>query len=487
MKTGQSFLFNGNSIKTFSASTLWTAPDELKGQDIEALASTVAWLHACLQRRSDSVISVPRVIKNNTSGNVIEESDLDFDIDLMDILWRLEYSLNLYGMGYMFKERNRVRVLNVRWFDPASIEPQINPSQGLYAFKRHLGNIHILYPVDESGYCEDLAYIWLPSLREVAPGIGSAAVVETAAEVLQAIDKFSDAFFDHGAVPLRLLNIPSNTLDEERDRIEDRFKRIASGVRNAFNSVAVRSATPDTLGITVQDLGLPPADLAMDILTETKRDAILAATGVPISMVMGTAVNFATAQQEARNFIESIITPRLVIIASKLNKQLFNPAGLTLEFLPEHLPVMRRDEAIASGALVNLVNAGMPLRVAMNYLGYDPNDLPDELQAEFSTMPLFADTEPTTPPVDGSRPQSVSDDDTGDLKRWRRKARKSVKSGKTGGVRFESVSIQDAKYKDIAQALEYATTVKEVDAAFAGASFPVYKSPGYQLGFEDYP
>jgi HK97 family phage portal protein len=431
----------------------------------------VAWLRACYERRSDKLSHLPRTIERG--GETIEETVLPFD--LSDLLWRIERSLNLYGAAYLFKKRNRRDdVMAVTWLDPTTIEPLDDERRGLYAFQRNLSK-SIVYPV-EDGMSPDIAWVWLPGMRETKPGDPLSAAVKLPGEVLRSLDKFSDSFFDQGAMPITLLRIPSSTRDAERDRLESRMERIATGVRNAFRPVAVRA------DVEVERLGTIPADLAMAELTDGKRDAILAAPGVPISLVSGTAVNYATAQQEASNFVSNVISPRASIIERQLNKHIFEPLELVLRFQPEQLPEMQRDEVQSSAAFVNLRNGGMSREASAYFLGYTAGDLPDDIE-------MFEEVPEALQNFDGNNSDNnndagdiplaqIDDTKTRDLARWQRKAKKALKASKSASVPFSSEFIPAHEHEAISNLLTDATTVEEVEAAFVVAPF---------LSFEGYP
>lgn len=432
--------------------------------DVEELAAEVAWLSACYERRADKVSFVPRAV---TKGETeIEEDDLPFD--LTDLLWRIEYSLNLYGAAYMFKRRSRgANLLSLQWLDPQTIEPLTNEQQGLYAFRRNLSQPKV-WGVDANGLSPDIAWVWLAGMREAEAGVPLARTVRIAGEVLRSLDKFADLFFDQGAMPITLIRVPAATTDQSRDHIEARFARMAAGIKNAFRPIAIRS--PE---LQVERLGTIPADLAMAELTLAKRDAILAATGVPVSLVTGTAVNFATAQQEASNFVANVIGPRCNVIERQLNRHIFTPLGLHLKFKPQELPEMQRDEVQASQAFVNLRNGGMSREAAAYFLGYTAEDLPDDI-IMFEEQPELLQPQQPQDVMPSQAPMPTEDNEpakAADIARWRRKALKALKAGAPAAVPFESEYIPEEEAEMIAGILAEAQTDEEVKTAFELAPF----------------
>lgn len=456
------YLQRGDNLKSITSLTgIPGLSTETGRKSVDELATSVTYLYACYRLRSDKLAGLPRsIVKEN--GDEIDEDALPFAIDVDDLLWRIEYALNLYGAAYLFKQTNisGSKVQRVRWFDPSTISPVVDSGRGLYAFKRQLSAAADMYPVATDGFSPNIVWMWQPGIAELAPGPAIGSVLQTAAEVLRSINEFSDKFFDQGAISPLLLVVPNTASKEEKERLETRFGRFAMSVQNAFKPVAVSA------DIEVKQLSFPPADLAMGELSERTRDEILAATGVPISMVLGTSVNYATAQQESANFIENVLEPRARFVASRLNRQLFAPAGLRLRFHPDQLSVMQRDEMEGSQAFLNLVNGGMNPAAAAFFLGYDPEELPED-------TPLFAPL-PELPPMPEPQPapvvaevQPAEDAKAIDLGKWQRKAMKALTKTGSAAVAFESEHIDEAEADGIASALELAETVDEIDAIFA--------------------
>ena len=140
--------------------------------------------------------------------------------------------------------------------------------------------------------------------------------------------------------------------------------------------------------------------------------------------------------------------------------------GLEFVFLPETLDVFQVDEAQRSDSLVNLVNAGMPLEVALRTLGFELDDadwviIEDEKQAR----------EEMTPPEPDNQRVIQVDSDEADLRshlnKWRRKSSKSLKRGEGAAVEFDSEFISPALNAAIYGALEGAETITDINTVFS--------------------
>lgn len=462
--------------------------------DLEELAAAVTWLWACYRTRADKVISVPRAITlADDPETEIEEGDLPFVIDLDDLLWRTEYSLLVHGFSYWMKLSSKKKgmrfdsienvdgkfrmklaestitdLAKVRWLDPLSITPRVNEGDGLYEFKRELKNDKKTYPVNqETGYFDDIVYFWLPGMREAAPGFGTSTVVEAPSAVLRNIDIYADNFFKQGGMPITLLTVPKNTKDDQRRALEKRFTRFATAVKNAFRPVAVKG------DVQVQRLGLNPGEVGMPALEDSKRDSILAAAGVPLSVLIGRASNYATAKQDSKNLIQNVIQPRCRILEAVVNRQLLEPQGYKLRFRVDTVPEMKQDEREAARAVKDLSAAGVTPEAALYFLGYDLA-LPEGVELTRAVEP-----EPDTEePQGGDDLRSLVD---ADIAKWQKKSMRAFRRGEPAGVPFRSDYIADAEHGRIEKALATATTEQEVRAAFVARPFRRHQT------LEDYP
>ena len=169
----------------------------------------------------------------------------------------------------------------------------------------------------------------------------------------------------------RVVNAPTTgaSIRTEIDRTERFFKRSMQGVRNAWRVLAMRSE------VTVQPITPAINTMAMPEMHETTTREIAAAFGIPLSLLTSDSANYATAQSDMRLFYENTIKARLMMYEAALNEQVLGAMGLHIKFTPEALAIYQEDEAERSGALLNLVNAGIPLNNAMLILGYAVEDV----------------------------------------------------------------------------------------------------------------
>jgi phage portal protein BeeE len=191
-----------------------------------------------------------------------------------------------------------------------------------------------------------------------------------AAGACAAADQFVTQFFARGAIKATLLTVDGNPSPDEMKKLETWWKRFFSGIGSAWSTAAVRAGvTPVTVGEGLESLNT-------STLTDDKQKEILVALGVPASLVMANAANYATAQQDEQNFYNLTIIPDARLIQRQINRQLLAPMGLRMTFKPQELACFQEDENTRSAAFKNYTDAGIRLSVAAEILGlYLPNGM----------------------------------------------------------------------------------------------------------------
>lgn len=333
-------------------------------------AYAVPWVYRCVTLRAQAIGALPFTIQGPGGG--------DARFPLVDILPSLLYvteaALCLYGAAYWYRERNRVRLLNLRFLHPGTIEPRYDQRSGLVGFTRTLGGEQIALGV------EDVVYFWQPNpLGEVGPGMAPGQVALTVAGLAKNINEFASAFFQRGAIPAVLLSVEGNPSPEELKRLEAWWKRLLQGVRRAWETIAVRAT------VKPQIIGSPVKDLAMPELTGSVRQQIAVAFGIPQTL-LEDAANYATAREHRLSFYRETILPEAEQIQATLNQQLFGPLGLRFEFQPGQVEALQQDEATKADALVKLFEVGIvtldEVREQLGFSSSTPRPAPAVQQGE---------------------------------------------------------------------------------------------------------
>lgn len=434
--------------------------DSLQGT-IDAYQS-VPMLYRAVNLRCDAISTVPVKLYRND-----EDTEWPWSQDLAQLIKETERHLLLTGGAFWLKLRRGnvltgFQILNpttmrVDW-DARKATPG-NPYAGI-TFHQSIGEVNYgPWGID------DIVYFREPSLHdEVRPGLAPASVALQSAQLGHYLERFASHFFEGGAQPITVLNLPESMDESEFKRFRTEWQSRFSGVINAFRTAFVRA--PDLKISTIT----PPIDsLMLPELQERVITSITMTLGVPRTMVEASAANYATADSDRQSFWRETIVPRLSLYDHVLNQQLLEPLNYQLLFQPEALDVLQTDEAQRAGSLLQLVQAGVPLRGAMTILGYDM--IEDALGPEPEPTPP---TEPTpTPPEPSPAPPQ---DDTVDVApaeqidvaarsaEWAllaKKIERRIKAGKDPVCAFESNVLSKDDIKSVMSRIAPQMTVHE--------------------------
>jgi HK97 family phage portal protein len=318
-----------------------------KSEGMQCVKS-VPFLYRCIDIRAKHVSKFPRDILRNDQP--IDETQEPIFSNLNTLLYQTEFALCLYASAYYLKQENLVNLLGVRWLAPQFVKPKFSSDVGLTHFERTLPKRDKPQHLE----IEEVVYFWIPPIdTDVGPGIAPAQVALQAAGLLQSSTTFGKSFFDRGAVFPMLLSVEGNPQKEELKRLENWWKKLLGGVRSAWQTIAVRA------NVKPQIIGPPIDDMAMPELTQIQREDIATALGVPHSMVLSNASNFATAQQDKFNFYDDTIIAQVRLIEEVLNEQLLNQLGLQIKFKEEQLEPYQEKNLDMGNKLKDLVETGI--------------------------------------------------------------------------------------------------------------------------------
>lgn len=412
---------------------------------IADLYRAVPWLFRGVVLRAQTIATLPFAIwrgeeKIDDSSNW--RNAVGFLSDPVRLLWHIEASLTLTGCAYLFRERNRMRTLQLRPLSPLSVHPVLDVEHGLTGFTRVIAGTSNPLAV------EDVIYFWLPDpFVEIGPPTSSPAQSAlSAARVLFNLDEFVAKFFERGAIKATLLTVEGNPPLAEREKLKSWWQRLFDGIRNAWQTEVVSAAVkPVIVGEGIQEL-------ENETISNAKREAIATALGIPHSVLFSNAANYAVSQEDNLHFYSKTIVPEAQFIAGVLNTQVFQPLGLTFRFAPETLDVFQEDENQRATALVNLTSAGVPLGMALQILGF-------ELPEPYTYNDLNASTVVEDSATDSAAMRA-------DLQRWQRKALSRHKQQRKLPTDFVSAAIPAARRAAIGGALESAQDADDIRSVF---------------------
>ena len=418
---------------------------------VATLYKRVPILFRAVQLRCDALAAVPVNVYKGEEN----ETAWPFPTRLGELLWKWEASCLLSGAAFGEIVANKSGYKkDIRYRNP--FDMSVDYKQGIISFRQNSSGS--TWQNDLSAGTYEMFY--LPEFdptQDVYPGTGSAMASTVDVKLLYALSKFPEMYFEGGAMPVTLLGIDTNDAGEI-ERIQNWFRRSATAIKNAFRVLGIKagSITPTTLTPILKDLAFPE-------LSKIARDNIAVAFGIKQTLLDSEAANYATAQEDRLSFYEETIKPRARLFEDALNKQVLAREGLRLEFKFEELDIFQEDESARADLLNKLVNAGLPVEVALSMAGY-------ELTEDQAAM-LDAHQEQLDAREDKDLPE---DAETQELRRWQKFAEKRVKEGKPLRE-FESTVIEPALHGAISGALETVKTVDDVKRVFE----PVIEWRGY--------
>jgi HK97 family phage portal protein len=432
--------------------------------------NAVPMLYRCVNLRADALSSVPYSLYRKG-----EEVQWPWKQHLPQLIKETERSLLLTGAAYWLKlYRGRVltgfQFLNPTTmsvhFDETKARPG-NPWAGVTFIQTIHGKQYGPWTID------DVVYFREPSLTdEIGPGIPPARVALQSAQLGHYLERFVSVFFENGAQPVTIMNLPENMDDNEYKRFTTETNSRFSGVINAFRWLFVRSQD-----LKVTTLTPPIESLMLPELQERAVTQVAMTLGVPRTMLEASAANYATADSDRQSFWRETVIPRLSLYQQVLNELLFHPLQYELYFNPEALDVMQADEAQRAGSLLQLVQAGVPLRGAMKILGYDGIEEalgPEEEELPVPELPEQPPEEPPPPPptdetVEGDTSETVDEEDV-ELKKVRdtewsllqKKIERRIKAGKSPECAFDGKAISQDEVKSVMARLSDETRVNDL-------------------------
>mgnify|MGYP006921313938 FL=1 len=467
-------MYDGTKMATLwgGAEEGWVIAGETDDNTIPVYFKNVSWMFRSIQLVAGNVAGVPfALVKNKEDVDVSTDwqNKVGFLPSPKKLLYLVAASLFLTGKAYLWKEYNALKTKGLRYILPNSVQPVIDPILGLTGFQRYAGSYQI------AAKPEDIVYFWLqdPLVEIGPPSAYPALAAAKAAGVLYNVDEFATQFFKRGAVKVTLFEA-EGMQKENRDEFLSWWKRMTAGISKSFSTIITNSKNlkPVVIGEGI-------SELTNTELTREEKEAIATAMGIPFAILFSDAANYATAQQDWLNFLNSTILPLCDQIAESLNEQVFSKLGLKMVFRPEGLDAFQEDEnqkAQSLGTLVKALTSPEEADIAMSILGYE---MDDDTRAKFEALlakkqenreamaeQMKPAAEPAVPAVPVEQVEPDDDEVQAEKSRWMRKALKALEKGKSPNVEFVTDVILPEVHQAIAKALALATDEASIRSAF---------------------
>lgn len=400
---------------------------------VAAAYSNVPMIYRAVKMRCDALSSVPIHIYKNDN-----EVDWPFPCDMCDLIWRMEADLLGAGFSTVLKLRNRVRVLDLQRLNPFTVAIHYDNANGL-TFSQ-AGKV---WPESDMVYIKEFSYS-----DDLTSGISTVQACLNDAGLMNYQTRFASRFFEAGAMPIVLVSA-DGLIEEEKQRIQNFFSKLASGVGNAWRVLATRTKlTPEVVSQDLDKMTMP------ELYAQATKN-IANAFGIPVNMFSGDD-NYASADSHRMQFWQDTVRPRGRIVEEALNRQVLKPMGLRMDFAFDEMDIFQEDETQRAQAFSLYVEAGVNPMVAKEMLGIESN----------TDIPFMA---PQPEPIETEKPLDV----TAEFEKWERKALKRIKDGKSADCQFDSELIPLAIQDEIHAALKLCVEPDEVKRVFGGE----YESP----------
>lgn len=417
----------------------------------------VPLVYRAVKLRCDALASVPIAIYEGEN-----QIDWMFDTPLDSLIWKTEAGMLLNGAAFWLKPmivnsgNGFAEVTEPTFINPFSVEVHYTGAASWLFQQPANGNT---WTNEEMVYFREY-----DPLQDTHPGIAAADVALGDSRLLHYITRFGYHFFDGGAMPVTLLALEDAT-PEERDRIESRFKRMLTNVKNAFRILGVRA------GIDIKTLTPPMNSLAMPELYDQAKKNLGAAFGIPTTMLEDPAANRATAESHRLSFWSDTVRPRGNLFADIINHQFLEPAGYRIEFLFDEIDIFQEDEKQRALSLKLLKEAGVPLMAALSILGFEINDeemaiIEEAEQQKTQMRENAADAFGQQKPASNS---SEDEEKIAALELWRKKAGRHLFSNRATALNFTSEHISSELNAAIAGALDAASDAEDIKRIFEDA------------------
>ena len=311
-------LVDGEGIKSFALpeyqSGVWNyfGDPDIEHQDVE-LYSRVAAVFRVVNMTADAIANIPFAVLNSSGDTVDHSAEWQNVVGFMAKprellrLWRLSLFMTNSAYGFLSKTRAQPRaqlVSDLRYIVPDTITPDVDSENGLLGFKRQVGAETKYYKRIDDGGPMFWMY-WLDHTTELLPSRHTEfRALMAAAGALFYSDYYVEKFFKRGGIDPHMLLVKGSPTKEDRERIESLWTKIITlGDRFLGKVFNAETIEPVKLGSGVDNLTSAQ-------LHEDKIEDIAIAAGIPMSLLLASSANYATAQVEKDTWIRDNIIPK---------------------------------------------------------------------------------------------------------------------------------------------------------------------------------
>jgi hypothetical protein len=333
--------------------------DDASQLSVQKAYNEVGFFRRAIDIRRNGVANMPFDLKQGekeiTNEQTLGETDLDLVLRIFHLIPQFTTDLDLYGAAYAVFISDDLGQQGPGWMrvHPRRVTAVPGPDGRVKAWQVTTQNKTHYIPIDANWFM----WIWQPNFTDVNiylnPGQPIARAALTAAGILHYSGRFQSGFFERGALTPTLISIEGfrKLAQSARQDLINRLRKMFGGVGNAHQIHPIDGKT------SAQVLQSPLKDMALVELSREQKETIAVTTGVPLSLLMSNASNYATATQDDFNFYDKAIAPTLIeVVGPQLNQKLFNLLGYNLTFVPTRLDAYQAIELQKSDTLNGMLD-----------------------------------------------------------------------------------------------------------------------------------
>ena len=456
----------------------WTSlMGDLEDPQQQQLYRSVAAVFRAVRLTAEATAQIPFAVVTESGEDVDTSDDWQNKVGFMPSprelirLWRT--SLFMANEAYGFKESKGRTITKLRYLTPGSIEPKAG-DDGLLGFYRSLGNRRTFYSIDDRAF--PLFYVFLLDYdTELLPSANTefTALMQSAGTLYWA-DYFVKDYFQRGGINPSMLMVKGVQRQPEIERMETIWARLRRSLYKFPGKVF------NAESIEVHDLGSGIDSLKDSGVYNNAIRNICYASGIPVSLMLNEAANFATAEVYTSFWYNYTIVPIASAIADALTEQVFAPLGYRFEFRPEQAQPSQDEEIKRADAFKIYVDSGVLPSLAARMVGID-------MPAGFDYEDLDDDDEPEPEPVQPIPPQLVAPVDEApapvtlsysqfkELDVWRGIASRKAQRGEPLSFDFDVRTLPGVIADSVRASLSSSVTPGDVDAIFDGITSAIVR------------
>lgn len=353
----------------------------------------VPWVKRAVKLRANAVSHVPFALMKGNADITESEEYIALVESMRELLYLTEMSICKQGKAYWLLESNQVG---------KNVTPRFIPAKSVENIKDKITGELKGFKINREPFPrEEVVYFKEPSdVDEVEPGVSDVHTALDSAGLLYAISRMGIKLFRSGLMKITLIGLPFATPDDEIDRVEGFFSRVASGVRSWAKAIGMRK--PSGGGdLDVTTIGHTPEEAQSVEMTESNRQDIAIALGMSPNIIDGKSANFATADKDWFGFYITTVIPQAERHAETINKDFLKPLGLELVFQFERMEIMQAaqlSQAEATRRLIGDLTAPIITREeAREIVGFEGDISAEDLEKLITHERQFK-AEPQDPP-----------------------------------------------------------------------------------------